>query len=224
MVLQTEAGTARTDDAGDRCDDAHLSHSQALRLEYLFAQHYVARNVAGSVEVSVGATASFKSDGRRLYGTIQSIQGEAALIKLDGAAGEMVQKPLANLLARRSRLSRSIKRSWARDLCVAGGTSAVAHAYRLWARDLANLLIVVRYKVQVFAVLTREEVILLADVRRVCDGIADCPPQAAHILFERIALEAPKKKPLTAHFARRSGKGISYRWTELGLAKYAPAK
>jgi hypothetical protein len=111
MVLPTEAATARPVDAGDRCDDAHLSHAHAFRLEHMFAQHYVARIVAGSVDVSIGASVSFKSDGRRLYGTLQSIQGEAAHIKLDGSPAwssksrsKLTQASLTSLSVRQTAL------------------------------------------------------------------------------------------------------------------------
>ena len=189
-------------------------------------QFFVDCERAKTYAVRLGARASVQLEGRRRYGTIVSLEDDDVVkVKLDGK-GEVVEEPLQNLLKVRSRLSRSLKRRWARELDVAGGPDAVSRAYKLWVEDLSKHLVVVRYEPRVFAALAAKEadIINFEDVKDVCDDIRGFPTESASLIFDQIGLEAPAGQRgnarAMAKFLRRSGKNPSYQWTKLGREYY----
>jgi hypothetical protein len=194
-----------------------LSHAQLAQLELLFTQHYVERLAESRRHLGVAARVSVVVGGKRRYGKILSVHGANALIVFDGRDSSPVEHPLDNVILCRERLSRSTKRRWAREVCVLGGTEAVAWAYRKWVVELRQLLLIAQHKHNVLAALVGREVITRATVRDTCAGIFG--PSAAN---DATALIYNAIKDDSVLFKRRRGQHESFAWTAEGIRRYPP--
>lgn len=198
-------------DGGEAVD---LSHDQARRLGQRFAKVYSERLQQGLDDLTVGARVSVKVDRRRKYGSLQEITEEGVgHVKLEGRDTEIFKVSLEQLRRRRTRLSRSTKKRWARELCILGGPSAIGRAYRKWTDELRKRLLVVRHQNAVLAQLAcdHEHFTLpeLITVFRRVSGITN-PVDAATILFDRFKDTAPGDSPLQ----RRRGRFDSLTWKD----------
>jgi hypothetical protein len=209
-----DVGTTRPlRDAVDAGEHVNLSHDQARQLGLLFFNQYQTRLSERLDNLIPGTRVSVKLDGRRQYGSLESTDGATGLVKLDGRGAEVVTTLLDKLLRRRTRLSRSLKKRWTRELNIMGGPSAIARAYRKWVKELKSLLIVVQHKSTVLALLARDhEVITLSVVRDVCgalDGITEPGRTSAILLESYIKTSEPE-----VIFYRRRGRYDSYAWAD----------
>ena len=204
------SGTRVPVDAGEH---VNISNDQARRLNLRFGRQYSTSLTERLEQLNVGMRVSVKPDGCRRYGSLESIVGATATVKLDGRDAEIVETPVEKLLRRRTRLSRSLKRRWARELNVMGGPSAIGRAYRKWVKELKLLLVIVRHKSVVLSQLARDHVVItLAVVRSVCHTIDDIiePGKVSAILFEKF-INTSEPEVL---FKRRKGRHESYTWRD----------
>lgn len=199
--------------AVDAGESFNLSNDQARRLGLRFGKQYSTSLTERLEQLTVEMRVSIKHDGCRRYGSLESIDGATATVKLEGRAAEIVVTPVEKLLRRRNRLSRSLKKRWARELVVMGGPSAIGRAYRTWVKELKPLLVIVRHKSLVLSRLARDhDVITLVTVRTVCGTFDDItePDKVPAILFKKI-ISTSEPKVL---FKRRRGRHESYTWID----------